>query len=137
MLPINQYLMTTNERKIYEKLKKRLYPKYEVFPQIPLRAILKRNFNPYKYTKTEKMMYKIVDFLICEKPYYKPVLIVEVNDETHEEWERRVRDSNVTIALKEMGLPIWMLLPEQNYKNPEEMNLNKHIELMIKTWLNF
>lgn len=131
-IPINQSLMTRNERIVYEKIKKCISEKYIIFPQISIRSIIKRNFKTNNNTQ-----WKIVDFLICEKDSYKPVLVVEVNDKTHEEYERRVRDENVYNILNEMNLPIWFLKPESDYTRFDNINLEEHIKMMIDRYLEY
>lgn len=131
-IPINQSLMTRNERIVYEKIKKCISEKYIIFPQISIRSIIQRNFKTNNNTQ-----WKIVDFLICEKDNYKPVLVVEVNDKTHEEYERRVRDENVYNILNEMNLPIWFLKPESDYTRFDNINLEEHIKMMIDRYLEY
>ncbi len=132
VIPINQSLMTRNERIVYEKIKKCISEKYIIFPQISIRSIIQRNFKTNNNTQ-----WKIVDFLVCEKDNYKPVLVIEVNDKTHEEYERKVRDENVYNILSEMNLPIWFLKPESDYTRFDNINLEEHIKMMIDKYLEY
>lgn len=132
MIPINQSLMTKNERIVYKKLRNCISEKYIIFPQISIRSIIKRNFKTYNDTQ-----WKIIDFLICETSEYKPILAVEVNDKTHEEYERKIRDNHVTTILQEMNLPIWFLKPENDYTRFDNINLDEHIKMMIDKHLEY
>lgn len=130
MIPKNKFLMTINERKVFEKLKNKLSPQYVIFPQISIRTLIKRN-----YKIKDNAQWKIVDYLICKKPYYEPVLVIELNDLSHEKEDRKERDKEVTNLLKKIDIPIWFLKPEKNYERFENIDINKHIEIMIKTYL--
>lgn len=130
MIPKNKYLMTQNERIVYQKLNNSLSTKYIIFPQISIRSLIARNIKIKDNTQ-----WKIVDFLVCKRPNYEPVLAIEVNDRTHEQYERKVRDNHVTIMLKEMNIPIWFLKPEQDYNRFDGINLTEHIEMMINRHL--
>lgn len=130
MIPKNRFLMTINERKVFEKLKNKLNEKYTIFPQISVRTLIQRD-----YKINDNAQWKIVDYLICTKPYYEPVLAIELNDITHKRKDRIKRDNKVMHLLKEIDIPIWFLKPEQDYERFDNINLNKHIEIMINTYL--
>lgn len=130
MIPKNQFLMTINERKVYEKLKNKLDYQYVIFPQISIRSLIKRN-----YRINNNNQWKIIDYVVCKKPYYEPVLAIELNDTSHEGKDRKIRDREVTKLLKEIDIPIWFLKPEKDYERFDNMDLNKHIEIMINSYL--
>lgn len=132
MIPKNKYLMTKNERIVYEKLKNCLSNQYVIFPQISIRSLIKNN-----YRVSDDVQWKIVDFVVCEKPYYEPVLAIEVNDHTHERRDRKERDSKVTVFLEKMDIPIWFLKPEQDYERFDNLNLTTHIGMMAKKYLKY
>lgn len=130
MIPKSKFLMTINERRVFEKLKNKLDYQYVIFPQISVRTLIQRD-----YKISDNAQWKIIDYLICKKPYYEPVLAIELNDLSHEREDKKERDRKVTNLLKEIDIPIWFLKPEQDYERFDDMNLNKHIEIMINTYL--
>lgn len=53
-----------------------------------------------------KVSSKHVDFVLCEPESLHPVLIVELDDSSHERAHRRERDSFLDAALVSVGLPV-------------------------------
>ena len=53
-----------------------------------------------------KVASKHVDFLLCDPKSLQPVLVVELDDASHERSHRRERDSFLDAALVSVGLPV-------------------------------
>lgn len=97
-------LMTKIEQNYYYAVKYSLPEGYLVFPQINLAAFIKRTDNvPY-----HNELFRNVDFLITDK-YYSPKIVVEINDSTHLNSDRKERDEKVTNILEEAGIPLLKL----------------------------
>ncbi|MFT3685880.1 MAG: DUF2726 domain-containing protein [Phycisphaerales bacterium] len=61
---------------------------------------------------------KHVDFLLCNPATTKPVLVIELDDKSHQRPDRQERDKFLNDACKTAGLPIWRvacLPPNINY----------------------
>jgi len=56
-----------------------------------------------------------VDFLICDKDDVRPLLVIELDDSSHERTNRKDRDEFVNRALHDAGLPILHQKVQHNY----------------------
>ena len=95
-------LMTNTEFKYYTALKSILSgTNYVLLPQIALSAIVERK-EPHKY---QSELSRVADFVIFS-PEFAPLLVVEINDQTHNLRSRRLRDEKVKFILKSANLPL-------------------------------
>lgn len=104
------FLMNIPERKFFEELRRVIPQNYEVFPQVILGSIVYPD-SKYEYNKLRnKINRKTIDYVIFEKPYYKPVIAIEYNGRTHNYPNRIERDSEVKKILDSAGIknfPVW------------------------------
>lgn len=115
------FLLTTPERNFFEGLQQIIPNNYVVFPQIVLSAIVNttatgKEFHGYR----SKINKKTVDFVIFEKQYLKPIIVIEYDDKTHYRKNRQIRDSFVDRVLKASEIDIIHIKYQQNI-NFEEM----------------
>ncbi len=89
------------ELEFYEAIKNILNEKYIIFPQVPLSQIVTKQ--PETIWHTE--LFRIIDLCIFSKDY-KPLVCIEINDETHHEKNRYLRDKKVQNILNEAKLPL-------------------------------
>jgi len=101
-----KYLMNISERKFFEEVENIIDDDYVIIPQISLNSILKTNSKNNFWKYQNKINKKIVDFLICKKPYFEPVMIVEYDGRTHNRKDRKERDLFLDKALKSAGLEV-------------------------------
>lgn len=95
-------LMTNTEFKYYTALKSILTgTNYQLLPQIALSAIIERK-EPHKY---QSELSRVADFVIFS-PEFAPLLVIEINDQTHNVRSRRLRDEKVKFILKSANLPL-------------------------------
>lgn len=74
---------------------------YHLFPQVNLASFIVRTDNvPF-----QNELFRNVDFLVTDDAY-KPLLIIEINDQTHLNQERKERDEKVKNICEEAGIPI-------------------------------
>lgn len=85
-----KYFMTLNEIKFYETIKE-LKEFYEIVPQINLATIIKRK-DKHRY---HNELFRNIDFAIFTKDYKKLLLLIELNDESHNKINRKDRDLKV------------------------------------------
>ncbi len=101
---IKKDIMTFNEKKFYSLLKEILGDDYIVWPQINLNSVIQK-FENDKYRN--ELCSRNVDFGIFSKNDYKLLLLVELNDETHNTSNKRKnRDRNVYDLCKSAGIEI-------------------------------
>ena len=92
-------LMTASELKFYNTLKE-LESNYKIVPQVCLNSIMKNN----KKYNTE--LYKIVDFGIFSNDYSELLLLIELNDDTHNLKKRKIRDKKVKEMCEKAGIEL-------------------------------
>lgn len=83
-------LMSDYEKNFYLKIRD-LKNKYEIVPQLALASVIKKT-SKYKY---QNELYKIIDFAIFSKDYEELLLLIEINDNSHNKIERKERDLKV------------------------------------------
>lgn len=100
-----EFLLNIPERKFFEALKEIVPADYDVFPQMQLSNIVDIDNAGSKFWKyRNRINRKTVDFVIFEKPYYKPVLAIEYDGRTHEYSKRIERDLLVSRILDHVGI---------------------------------
>lgn len=114
---LKQNYLTPAELSFFSVLKNAVQDKYEIVPQVPLKSIM--NVKPsvrdfYRYFN--KIDRKVVDFVLFEKIIYKPVLIIELDDSSHNNLDRKDRDYFIDKVAETVKLPI-LHIPVKSYYN--------------------
>ena len=94
-------LMTAYEYKFYQILKT-LEDEYIIVPQLNLASIVKKMNNNKYYNE----LFRNIDFAIFTKDYKKLLLLIEINDETHNQRKRKDRDLKVKKICNDIGVSI-------------------------------
>ena len=97
-------LISKSERGYFEAIKQSLPEGYCVFPQINLASFISRTDG----ARFHNELFRNVDFLITDLEYV-PKLVIEINDQTHFNNERKERDERVKKICEEAGVPILKL----------------------------
>lgn len=102
-----RYLLTRNEWYQYKKLKEIADIKgYVICPKVRLLDIIEPRKGERKYkTLFYKIQAKHVDFLICDKDMHIKA-IIELDDNSHNEQDRKERDAFVTAILQSVGYKV-------------------------------
>lgn len=90
---LKQNYLTPAELSFFSVLKSAVQDKYEIVPQVPLKSIVKvkPNIGDF-YSYFNKIDRKVLDFVLFTKSTYKPVLIIELDDSSHNNPDRIDRD---------------------------------------------
>lgn len=123
----NYYLMTKPENNFYQVLLKCVEKKYVVFPQVPLHAIVKSKNQTYR----NKIDRKRLDYVIFSDKYYSPILVIELDDSSHNLPERQERDALVDKILFKANIPILHIKNSNKY---ETSNISSLINNKIRLW---
>jgi len=107
-------LMTAYEYKFYQILKT-LEDEYIIVPQLNLASIVKKMNNNKYYNE----LFRNIDFAIFTKDYKKLLLLIEINDETHNQRKRKDRDLKVKKICNDIGVSIMTFYT----KYPNEKNM--------------
>lgn len=96
-------IMSYNEQQFYNLLKEVIGEDYIIWPQINLAAIINKTGNE----RYQSELYRNVDFGIFSKRDYNLLLLIELNDETHNtHYSRRKRDKSVNSICQDAGISI-------------------------------
>ena len=106
-------LISKSEQAFFNAIKSSIPEGYCVFPQINLASFINRTDD----ARFHNELFRNVDFLVTDAEY-KPRFIVEINDQTHLNNERRERDEKVQKICEEAGIPILKLWTSYGV-NPE------------------
>ena len=111
-------LMTNIEKNFYQKLKA-LEPKYQIIPQVNLGAIIEKISNE----KFENELFRNIDYGIFSNDFSKVLLLIELNDQTHNLPQRKKRDIKVKEICNKANIPIMTFYT--NYPNNQEYVINR------------
>lgn len=110
---LRRSLITKNERMYYDAIKAVLPTGYHIFPQINLASFIVRTDG----ARYQNELFRNVDFLITNLEY-QPQIVVEINDASHNDPERKKRDAKVQKICEEAGIPVVKLWTSYGV-NPE------------------
>ena len=125
---IQKPIMTEYEYRFYQILKE-LENKYIIVPQLNLAAVIKKVNNNRYYSE----LFRNIDFAIFSKDYKKLLLLIEINDQTHDRYKRQDRDLKVKKICNEVNVKLisfYTKYPhEKNYfinRIEKEIDLNNN-----------
>ena len=120
-------LITKKEKYFYDILEKNFNQKYIIQAQVNLASIINKNKDyPTQY---QNELFRNIDFGIFDKISTYPLLLIEINDSTHNQSKRQYRDIKVKRICEETGIKLITFYTE--YSNKE-----KYIVKRIKESLN-
>lgn len=96
-----KFLITQAEREFYNAINSSVPAGYYVFPQVNLAAFIERTDD----SRFHNELFRNVDFLVTDIQY-KPIFVIEINDQTHLNNDRKERDEKVQKICEEAGIPI-------------------------------
>lgn len=125
------YFFNQSERKFYYTLSNILGDKYFLFSKVRILDLLylpKYQQNSYRYRN--KIQSKHIDFIICDKQNVKPLLVIELDGNSHLRKDRIERDKFVNEIFEDAGLPILHIkVSDSNDKAYLSDIIGKEIEL--------
>ena len=111
-------IMTKVEYDFYNKIKV-LEPKYKVIPQINLAAIINKENNNRYYTD----LFRNIDFAIFDVNLQEVLLLIELNDETHQQKKRKKRDYKIKKICRAANIPLLFFYTK--YPNEKNYVINR------------
>ena len=110
------YLMSKAEHEFYKVLQETVKDKYYIVPQVQLSKIIEVNkYEKNKRTYFNKIDRKSVDFVLFNKEYFTPYMVIELDDSSHMLPEREERDDFVDSILNRVGIKIAHISTSKNY----------------------
>jgi len=122
-----EFLLNIPERRFFEELQKVVPNNFVTFPQVVLSNIVEVDSprdKAYKYRN--QINRRVIDFVIFEKPYYKPILAIEYDGKTHNHQSRRERDFKVNKILESSGIKIIHVQHRENINFDNIFNVLKN-----------
>ena len=111
-------LFSPAERSFFGVLKQAVAADYEILAKVRLADIVRPIRNPSRsgwQSAFNRITSKHIDFVLCDKEQLRVVAVIELDDRTHEKFERNVRDGFVDSALADAAIPILRVTARQNY----------------------
>lgn len=100
-------VMTNAERECFQALVTEMGLDYYFFPQIHLDAIVQPNHaGRNQFYAFRHINQKSVDFVACDKANLRPLFVIELDDQTHNQPKRIERDKEVERILHEAAIPL-------------------------------
>ena len=109
-------IMTPAEFQFFSKFRE-LEENYIIIPQLNLAAVIQKNTGKY-----HNELFRNIDFAILDKNY-NLLLLIELNDKTHNTFKRRDRDLKVKKILQDCNIP--MLTFYTCYPNDKQYVINR------------
>lgn len=106
-------LVTNTEMSYLKCIKDALPEGYLIQPQANLASFIARTDG----AKYQNELFRNIDFIITDL-FYKPLILIEINDQTHLSHDRAERDKKVDNICEEAGIPIIKLWTSYGV-NPE------------------
>ena len=125
------FLLTKPEHDFYKVLESLLDNKYYIFPQTHLSSLLNHKIVGQSWKGAlSHIDRKSVDYVICDKTYLSPLLVIELDDASHSRNDRRDRDKEVERIFEYSNLSL-IRIPYAEIANVEKIKslINKTIGL--------
>lgn len=112
--------MTAAEKDFFEALKAAVGEKYQIFAQVHLATILEHKVDGQNWHGAFRHIdEKSVDFVLCDPVKLKPLLAIELDDRSHDEPKRQLRDEEVDRIFDEAGLSLLRFKNQSQYDQLE------------------
>ena len=123
---VRKTLISKSEQNFYNVIRSVVPNGYCVFPQINLASIIDRTDD----SRFHNELFRNVDFLITDSEYH-PKFIIEINDQSHLNSDRKKRDEKVRRICEEAGIPILKLWTSYG-ANPEyiKKRINETLQML-------
>lgn len=114
------FLMSRAEHECYDALMLAVGDDYYIFPQVHLPTIVDSKVIGQNWQGAFRHINeKSVDFVLCDKAYIAPKLVIELDDRSHERADRQERDVEVERILSVANLPLLRLENHGSFNSEE------------------
>lgn len=98
------YLMTNAEREFFFVLERAVQGRYYIVPQVQLSRLVQVEKGEWHYQYKNRINLKSVDFVLFDKEYFTPQIVIELDDSSHQLLTRKTRDSFVASLFYKLGI---------------------------------
>lgn len=121
------YLMTPAEREFFKVLHLAVQDKYYIVPQVQLSKIVQvSGAGKWQYQYKNRINLKSVDFVLFDKEYFTPEIVIELDDSSHLRPDRQERDTFVDAIMKKTEIKIVHIKNSTKY-NVQELKTSLEI----------
>ena len=100
-------LMTNAEKTFFKVLESTVQGRYYIIPQVQLSNLVQPEKGKERdYAVRNKIDRKSVDFVLFNKDFFTPYLVIELDDSTHKLSSREIRDDFVNSILNKVGIKL-------------------------------
>lgn len=92
------------EKYFYNVLIKHFESNYDIRPQVPLSSIIEKEKSFSREYQNE--LNRVIDFGIFNRETQEPLLLIEINDKTHNQTSRKERDKKVQSICESAGIKL-------------------------------
>lgn len=111
-----QFIMTKAENEFYHALQSVFGTQYEIYPQAHLDLFLDHKTKGQNWKAAlSSIQRKSVDFLICSRDFYNPLVAIELDDASHQHPDRIERDAKIDAICRAAGMPLERFKWQSNY----------------------
>ncbi len=112
-----RFVMTKNENEFFHALQTAIGTSYVIIPQAHFDLFLDHKVEGQNWKAAlSKIHRKSVDFLICNREYYSPLVAIELDDASHESAKRVERDGFESEICKEAEMPLVRFKTSMSYE---------------------
>jgi very-short-patch-repair endonuclease len=117
---LREQLLSAAERSFFGVLRQSVDGDQQVFAKVRLTDLLLvpqgvKNWQAHQ----NRIQSKHVDFVVCDNATTKPLLVIELDDSSHERARQKARDAFVDEAAGHAGLPILHVAVKRSYAAAE------------------
>jgi len=126
-------LLSPAERSFFGVLQQAVASDYQVFEKVRLADIVRPVHNPSRsgwQSAFNRITGKHVDFVLCDSGCLRVAAVIELDDRTHERFERGIRDGLVDSALADAGIPVLRVPAQQSYSLPQ---IRQQVESLFRS----
>lgn len=112
------YLLTKAEHEFFKILQQILEDKYYIFPQVHYDSLLGIKSGQTYWDRRayrSRVDRKSADFVICDKQKIEPLLVIELDDSSHNYYKRKERDGFIDDILQSANLKILHIKTSYSY----------------------
>lgn len=117
---VSKKFITAAEFSFFRVLQLAMKDDAYVLAQVSLGQLIYVKNGKGQQTWRNRIQSKAVDFLICDAQQMKPLLVVELDDASHDAADRQKRDQVLDEVLHAAGLPVLHVRTSMNY-DPREL----------------
>ena len=114
-----KFLMNHNEFMFYKKLDEALGSQYKIIPQVHLDELAQPKRSSWRIFSFRHINQKSVDFALCDKKTFAPVIAIELDGDSHLEKAIQERDIEVGRILQEVDMPLVRFSIKENNGSDE------------------